>query len=113
MTLTVHQPLRHNPEAGHPLIDTPEGLTPEWVTAVLRGQGVIRDERVTDVSAEPIGEGLLGLNLRLLLEYDLPEANAPASLVAKMASLRPESRQSGAALNLYGRETRFYQEIAP
>jgi hypothetical protein len=62
---------------------------------------------------EPIGHGLLGLNLRLTLDYDTAERSAPATLVAKMSSASPESRQSGAALNLYARETRFYQELAP
>ena len=113
MTIAVHQPLRHNPAAGHPLIETADGLTPEWLTAVLRAQGLVGDACVTEVRTEPIGNGLLGLNLRLQLHYDSVEEGAPASLVAKLASLHAESRKSGAALNLYTRETRFYQEIAP
>jgi hypothetical protein len=106
-------PLRHEPQAGHPLIHEAEELTPAWITAVLRGAGRIDRVRVTDVASEPIGNGLLGLNLRLTLRYDAAEAGAPATVVAKMASLRAESRASGAALNLYARETRFYQELAP
>ena len=113
MTLAVDQPLRHDPAAGHPLVHAKEDLTPEWVTAVLRGQGLVRDARVTSVRAEPIGNGLLGSNLRLELEYDAAEDGAPATLVAKMASESEQSRQSGASLNLYGREVRFYQELAP
>jgi hypothetical protein len=113
MTIAVQQPLRHDPEAGHPLIEGAEGLTPEWVTAVLRGQGLVRDTRVTEVRSAPIGNGLLGSNLRLELEYDGQEDSAPPTLVAKMASTSEQSRQSGASLNLYGRETRFYQELAP
>jgi hypothetical protein len=112
MTTAVHLPLRHDPAAGHPLIETAEGLTPEWLTAVLRGQGVLDSGRVVGVRTEPIGNGLLGLNLRLTLDYDIAEPTAPATLVAKMASLREESRRSGAALSLYARETRFYQELA-
>ncbi|MDN5873022.1 MAG: ecdysteroid 22-kinase family protein [Salinisphaera sp.] len=113
MTIAVDRPLRHDPGAGHPLIDGPDGLTPEWLTAVLRAQGLVREAQVLGLQQEPIGNGLLGFNLRLSLEYDRPEAGAPASLVAKMASPRAESRESCAALNLYGRETRFYQELAP
>lgn len=110
---TGRVPLRHDPAAGHPLIETAEGLTPKWLGAVLRAQGLLRDARISHVSATPIGNGMLGLNLRLSLQYDRAEAGAPATLVAKMASLRAESRESGAALNLYMRETRFYQELAP
>lgn len=106
-------PLRHDLQAGHPLIQDDTGLTPEWLTAVLRARGVLRDGRVADVTKAPIGNGMLGLNLRLALEYDRSEPGLPATLVAKMASLRAESRESGAALQLYARETRFYQELAP
>lgn len=113
MTLAVHQPLRHDPAAGHPLVEQPEDLTPAWLTAVLRGQGVVKEASVVDVGSEPIGNGLLGLNLRLTLTYDGSEEGAPATLVAKMASTSEQSRESGASLNLYGRETRFYQELAP
>jgi hypothetical protein len=113
MTIDVQQPLRHDLERGHPLIEGPDGLTPEWVTAVLQGQGILSDARVTRVTSAPIGNGLLGLNLRLELEYDQFEERAPSSLVAKMASLEEASRESGASLNLYARETRFYQDLAP
>lgn len=113
MAIDTLQPLRHDPDNGHALIDGPDGLTPEWITAVLQHQGVVSDARVTGVSSAPIGNGLLGLNLRLELEYDQIEEGAPSSLVAKMPSLEEASRESGASLNLYTRETRFYQELAP
>lgn len=106
-------PLRHDPQAGHPLIEDDLGLTPEWLTAVMRASGRLSGSRVVEVSKTPIGNGMLGLNLRLELTYDRVEPGAPQTLVAKMASLRPESRESGAALQLYARETRFYQELAP
>lgn len=106
-------PLRHDPQAGHPLIDGESGLSPDWLTAVLRRQGCLATARVTAVQAQPVGNGMLGLNLRLALEYDRAETQAPATLVAKLASTKPESRESGAGLGLYLRETRFYQELAP
>lgn len=104
--------LRHDPEAGHPLIDGEAGLRPQWLSTVLRRHGLIAQSRVTAVQATPVGNGMLGLNLRLALEYDRPEPSAPATLVAKLASTKPESRESGAVLGLYTRETRFYQELA-
>lgn len=106
-------PLRHRPKDGHALIDGPDGLTPAWLTAVLHRQGLLREARVTAVETSPVGNGLLGLNLRLRLRYDREEQGAPASLVAKLAAAGAESRAAGAGLGLYERETRFYQLIAP
>ena len=113
MSPAPNAPLRHDPLAGHPLIEGPEALTPEWISAVLRARGLLRQGRVSAITQTPVGNGLLGLNLRLALSYEGANAGVPATLVAKMASIREESRESGAALQLYARETRFYQEIAP
>jgi hypothetical protein len=106
-------PLRHDLAAGHPLIDGPEGLTPDWLTAVLRATGRLVAGKVTGVTMTPVGNGMLGTNLRLKLDYDRIEPQAPATLVAKLAAAGETSRASGAALGLYERETRFYQVIAP
>ena len=105
--------LRHDPAAGHPLIDGPSGLTPEWLTVVLQASGRVCDARVTAATTTPVGNGMLGTNLRIALRYDRAEAGAPTTLVAKMAAAGETSRASGAALGLYERETRFYQVIAP
>jgi hypothetical protein len=106
-------PLHHSPQDGHPLIDGPEGLTPAWLTSVLRKQGWLRQASVTAAVTKPIGNGLIGLNLRITLSYDREEPGAPATLVAKLAAAGEASRASGAGLGLYERETRFYQNIAP
>lgn len=106
-------PLRHDAAAGHPLIDTPAALTPAWLTAVLRASGHLDRASVVDVAATPVGNGMLGTNLRLHLRYDRVDAGAPTTLVAKMAAAGETSRASGAALGLYERETRFYQVVAP
>ena len=113
MSARRDEPLRHNPDAGYPLADEPEKLTPEWISAVLRARGVLCTARVVGVQKQAVGNGLIGSNLRLNLVYDRREAGAPESLVAKMASTMAESRASGAALGLYERETRFYQNLAP
>ncbi|WP_293000819.1 phosphotransferase [Nevskia sp.] len=110
---TPTAPLRHDPAAGHPLIPGPEGLTPVWLTTVLRAVGKLRTATVTSATTTPVGNGMLGTNLRIKLGYDQPEAGAPASLVAKLQAAGETSRASGAALGLYERETRFYQVIAP
>lgn len=106
-------PLRHDPAAGYPVVEFAEGLTAGWLNNVLKARGLIAQSRVTGVVQTPVGNGLLGTNVRLQLSYDRPEAGAPASLVAKLAAVGEVSRDAGAGLQLYRRETRFYQEIAP
>jgi hypothetical protein len=96
-----------------PIADTTDDLTPEWFTEVLRRGGTIaQHRRVTDVWTELIGTGQVGLVARALLEYDDPRDGEPSSLVVKLPSPDPGSRQMGVAMGLYEAEVRFYQEIA-
>jgi len=82
---------------------TPEGLTDTWLSSVLG-----TDVRVRDSSR--IGDGLVGMNIRLELDSD---GSIPDSLIAKMPSSDPTSRATGVALRNYEREVGFYLEIAP
>lgn len=96
-----------------PIADTIADLTPEWFTEVLRQAGTIAaHRRVTAVRTEPIGTGQVGLVVRAVIEYDHPGHGAPPSLVVKLPSADPGSRQMGVAMGLYEAEVRFYQEIA-
>jgi hypothetical protein len=63
------------------------------------------------VTHERIGDGLVGMNLRVRLHDHDPAL--PASLVAKLPSTDPTSRATGVALRNYEREVRFYADIAP
>lgn len=78
---------------------TPEQLS-EWLHA-----------DVVDVEATRIGDGLVGMNLRLVLRY-APGSSGPASVVVKLPSEDPTSRATGRALRNYEREVRFYTELA-
>jgi Phosphotransferase enzyme family len=82
---------------------TPDGLTDPWLSSVLQA-----DVRVTDSAR--IGDGLVGMNIRLTLESD---GSVPSSLIAKLPSPDPTSRATGIALRNYEREVNFYLEIAP
>ena len=82
---------------------TPEGLTDTWLSSVLS-----TDVRVRNSSR--IGDGLVGMNIRLELDSD---GSVPGSLIAKMPSPDPTSRSTGIALRNYEREVGFYLEIAP
>ena len=82
---------------------TPEGLTDSWLSSVLGSDVRVRDSR-------RIGDGLVGMNIRLELDSD---GSVPASLIAKLPSPDLVSRATGIALRNYEREVCFYLEIAP
>ena len=82
---------------------TPEGLTDSWLSSVLRSDVSVR-------GTSRIGDGLVGMNIRLELDSD---GSLPATLVAKLPSPDPTSRATGIALRNYEREVSFYLEIAP
>jgi hypothetical protein len=80
----------------------PEEVTARWLSGVL-------DVDVDSVEHSPVGDGLVGMNLRVEID-GAPEA--PASVVIKMPSLDPTSRASGIGLRNYEREVKFYEQIA-
>jgi aminoglycoside phosphotransferase (APT) family kinase protein len=82
---------------------TPEALTDNWLSAVL-------DTAVDGHRVEYLGEGtgVIGLVTRV----HLTSADGPESLIAKFPSPAPENRAVAATYDMYGREVRFYQDIA-
>jgi hypothetical protein len=82
---------------------TPDWLSPAWLSAVL-------DADVVGFRGERIGDGLVGLNLRLSI--DSPDDSAPDSVVVKLPSLDATSKATGVALRNYEREVKFYDQIA-
>ncbi|HEV7721084.1 MAG TPA: aminoglycoside phosphotransferase family protein [Iamia sp.] len=98
---------------GHDTIaiaDTPETLTPDWLTAALADH--LDGGRVTDVAATPVGTGQMCDSLRLALTYDGAPPTAPATVVAKLPAADPTSRATALALRSYEKEVRFYQQVA-
>jgi len=93
---------------------SPEGLTVEWVTDVLRKRGAIRRGRIRSLDAKVLGgsRGTLGQLVRLSLGYDTDEASGPRSLIAKIASADTETKTILNQTGTYEREVRFYQELA-
>ena len=80
----------------------PEFLTPAWLTEVLQRE-------VRSFETKRIGDGLVGMNLRLTLDGD---PSLPATVVAKLPSPDPASRGAGVALRNYEREVKFYSQLA-
>jgi hypothetical protein len=85
----------------------PDEITTEWLSEILGAD-------VRSAASERIGDGLVGLNLRVQLEYaDQASTDAqPASVVIKLPSLDETSRATGVALRNYEREVKFYDHIA-
>ena len=63
------------------MIDHPDDLTAEWLTAILRAAN--GDAQVHSVTVEPIGTGQTGASFRLHLDGD---GEVPSTLVAKTAA---------------------------
>lgn len=83
----------------------PDQITTAWLSEIL-GSDVVA------APSERIGDGLVGLNLRLRLEYADGESDGPDSVVVKLPSLDETSRATGVALRNYEREVKFYEHIA-
>ena len=92
----------------------PEALTSAWLTDRLRESGAIDNARVTSFRCAPVGPhyGVTGVLVRLSLTYDVAEAGAPATLVAKFSRPEPEFRAMVHSMGFFEREVMFYSEFA-
>ena len=94
------------------LVTGPEDVDAAWLTAALRSSGALGDAAVVSYTAEPIGTGQVGHNVRFTLDYDRDAPGAPRSVVAKFPSPDETSRATGVAIGNYDKEARFYAELA-
>jgi hypothetical protein len=79
-------------------------LSTQWLTEVL-------GYPVTEFQADILGEGVgvIGLVTRVCLTAE----SGPKTIIAKFPSQVPENRGVGELYDMYGREYRFYTDIAP
>ena len=105
----------------------PGDVTPEWLTLALRDAGVISTSQVTGCRTTIIGQewGFTGIVARVDLQYDGPEPDAPASVVAKfpnaagetLSAFRTNQQSDPELARRYlqrcAREIWFYQQVAP
>jgi ecdysteroid kinase len=93
---------------------TPDSLSPEWLTAVLRQSLAITHARVASVAVTLIsmGRGFVGQSARLKIEYDASETGAPATLFVKLSSADLAIRQKLRTLGFYETEAGFYRDLA-
>ena len=88
----------------------PDEVDAAWLTDVLGASAEATGE-VTSVTAERIGAGKVGDNVRFTLTWSPPHSG-PATVVGKFPSPDPMSRAAGVSLGNYEREVRFYTELA-
>lgn len=92
---------------------SPDAITPNWLTHVLRAGQAIKTARVMNVESSRIGEdeGFTGGGLYLVrVTYDQSEPGAPSTVVAKLAPADPAMRAIMRVAN--GREVGFYANLA-
>jgi Phosphotransferase enzyme family len=109
-----------------PLIpETPDDVTPEWLTAVLAEAGALRAGRVSDSRWERVGQdyGFTGLVGRVELRYEDTVGRPPSSVIVKLPMARGETVSGHRALQERDpalmrryferctREERFYREL--
>ena len=94
-----------------PIVDTIAGITPNWLTQVLRDSGDLGDASVVSVSARPLGTGQMCDSFRLTLAYS-SDCGAPKTLVVKLPSQDESSRNAAKLVRAYEKEVRFYQHLA-
>lgn len=96
------------------IIRDQSGLTPEWMTAVLRSSDTIDGSTVvTDVeSKDLVAEGgLLSELFRVRMTYD--GGVGPATAIVKLPINDETQRFTADVLGFYARELAFYDQIAP
>jgi hypothetical protein len=94
----------------------PDEITAQWLTKMLRDAGDLDDGgEVVGFETAVIGEGisLLGLVVRVALDYSGAGAGAPDTVVIKFATPVEVNRAVAMNTNMYGREIDFFGNIAP
>ena len=64
----------------------PEEITAEWLTHILKKAGILKKSSVNEIKKEIIGggRGFLSSVLKVEITYDLPNTEAPESVVVKI-----------------------------
>ena len=91
-------------------------VTKEWLTAVLHDHGTLPANVAADeITLQPMGEGvgMMSAMSRIDIRYSSNDHNAPVSLVIKLPAENDTNRAVAEQFNLYMKETRYYQELAP
>ena len=89
-----------------------EEITPDWLTSALKKTGILKDNSVSSIEVETIGEqGYMGILARLYLDYETPGDMLPASIIAKMPTKEAKNKITGEIFLNYERENRLYETL--
>ena len=92
--------------------ETPDLVTDDWLTHVLRHDGLIVEGSVTAHTCELVEQqGAAAVVARIGLTYDADEPQAPRSLIGKFASPHEPIRLLVHQFGGYAREIEFYQHF--
>lgn len=86
-------------------------LTPDVVARMLTSRQGWEDLRLSSATASPVGTGQMANSYRVDLEYAERPVDAPDTVIAKISSTDPASRQRGTATGAYQREVLFYRHL--
>jgi len=90
-------------------------ITSEWLNHTLHDSGYLKDSNIESISREPWGkgEGFMSDMARLTITYDKESPNLPKTMIIKMPTTFRTALDIGLQYNVYEKEIRFYNEIAP
>ena len=93
------------------MIHSPAQITPAFLTPILQAAGVLRQATVTAICAEPLAAkaSFNAQMARLRLTYDVQEAEAPQSLIAKLPTANAELWENAAVFRPGAKECWFYR----
>ncbi|MEC8919575.1 MAG: hypothetical protein VYD63_01060, partial [Actinomycetota bacterium] len=91
-----------------------EELTAGWLTDAVRSSGLARDASVVAFKAGSPGSGVgfQGQTIRVSLDWDVDEPDAPAAVLVKFPSANRGNRGLGEAEGAYDREFDFYERFS-
>jgi len=92
----------------------PDDITTEWLTSILKQLRVIGSSSVKSIKKEilAVGKSWLSTIVKVEVEYEPPEENAPKSFVIKLLSESRTFREFSYELQAFDREIKFYEELA-
>ena len=87
-------------------------ITPEWMTAVLRGRGLDVEVATVTPARGSEGSGVNGVTERLFIDYARGGEGAPGSLVVKLPSTSDTIKGVAIRQRFYHNEIYFYEDFA-
>jgi len=97
------------------LPSTTKDITVDWLNQALHENEFLRNANIVSLNHEPIGvgQGFLSDMAKLTLAYDGDVPHLPETMIAKLPTSYQSAREIALRTNMYEREIRFYNEIAP